>query len=679
MSTLGAGTAPRTPEAWARRRAKYLSGLLRSLTKCPRVVVLALVVLVGLLLSPAAASAQSAGSLRGLPSSAEFEGFLDRLMSAEMERLDVPGAAVAVVRDGRVFFLKGYGFADRENDVAVDPSATLFRIGSVSKPLTALAALQQVERGHLDLDADVNTYLDFPVPHKNGTAVTLASLLTHTSGFEERRIGTAAREADDVEPLGEFLRENVPARFAATGEVHSYSNLNYAFVGHLVEQASGRDFADYMDDNVFAPLGMESSSFAQPLPARLESRLAVGYVGSSGSRQPGERAYDRDYPASGAVSTAVDMAKFMIAVLEGGRANRGRVVSSETAAAYLAPAYRPDPTVPGRTGGGLEELWINGEKAVGHGGDTLGSAAQMILLPGQHTGFFLAYNAAVDEFRENVMRAILDRYYPGHRSETAFVGLDRDELARFAGKYRWTRFARSKADKILAWTPPYNTTVDANADGTLTLWWLGVGEHWRYRPTGPTTFTKVSGNRAVVDGLVLDPGDRISFSVKNGHVTYLHTSLHTIALERVPVYLWGIVQLVAYVAIVALFLLSLIVWPVGALIRKRRGRPAPRGWARGALWLAVGVALSIGLATVALFLGLSDTDVVYGATPVIYTATALITIASTAGLLLIPAAAGAWWKHWFTIGGRLYYALLALTVPVLLWWAVYWNLLGFQF
>jgi CubicO group peptidase (beta-lactamase class C family) len=644
------------------------------------VLLLVVVVLVGLALQPTAASARATDSQRGLGSPVELERFLDGVMAAEMDRLDIPGAAVVVVRAGEVFFLKGYGFADREKEIAVDPAATLFRIGSVSKPLTSLAALQQVERGHLDLDADVNSYLDFRVPQKKGTSVTLASLLTHTSGFEERRIGMAARHANDVESLGEFLRRNVPARFAATGEVHSYSNLGYAFVGHLVEQGSGQDFAGYMDENVFGPLGMGSSSFAQPLPADLESRLAVGYVGGTGSRKPGERMYDRDYPAGGAVSTAADVGRFMIAILDGGRAADGaRVVSAETAAAYLAPSYRPDPSVPGRTTGGLEELWINGEKAVGHGGDTLSSAAQMILLPERRTGFFLVYNAAVDEFRENVMREILDRYYPDRSSEPSFIKLDRDALGMFAGKYRWTRFARSKADKILAWTPPYNTSVDANSDGTLTVWWLGVGEHWKYRPTGPTTFAKVSGGRAVVDGLVLDPGDQISFSIENGHVTYLHTSLHTVALERVPLYLWGIVQVVAFVAISALFLLSLIVWPVGALIRKRRGRPGQSGWARGALWLAVGAALTVTLAAVALFLGLSDDDVVYGATPTIYAATGLITLASTAGLLLIPAAAGAWWKRWFTIGGRLYYSVLALSVPVLLWWAIYWNLIGFQF
>jgi CubicO group peptidase (beta-lactamase class C family) len=651
----------------------------RARTRMSKVALLAVVAVAGLALLPTGAFAQTEDPRRGLGSPTELEKFLDRYMAAEMDRLDIPGAAVAVVRDGEVFFLKGYGFADRQNEVAVDPARTAFRIGSVSKPLTSLAALQQVERGNLDLDADVNAYLDFRLPQKEGTSVTLASLLTHTSGFEERRIGLAARHADDVAPLGEFLRHNVPARFAPTGEVHSYSNLGYAFVGHLVERGSGRDFVGYMGENVFEPLGMESSSFAQPLPAGLESRLAVGYVGGSGSRKPGDRMYDRDFPASGGVSTVADMARFMIAVLEGGQANGTRIVGAETAAAYLAPAYRPDPTVPGRTTGGLEELWINGEKAVGHGGDTLSSAAQMILLPEHRTGFFLAYNVAVDEFRENVMRAIFDRYYPDRPSEPRFVELDQEALAKFAGKYRWTRFARSKADKILAMTPPYNTSVDASSDGTLTVWWLGVGEHWKYRPTGPTTFTKVSGDRAIVDGLVLDPGDHISFSLENGSVTYLHTSLHTVALERVPVHLWGIVQLVVLGAVFALFLVSLVVWPLGALIRRRRGRPRPTGLARGALWLAVGVALSVTLATVALFLGISDDDVVYGATPTIYAATGLITVASVGGLLLVPAAAGAWWYRWFTIGGRLYYSVLALAVPVLLWWAVYWRLIGFQF
>jgi CubicO group peptidase (beta-lactamase class C family) len=637
-------------------------------------------VLAALLLTAAPATAQPDPVRRGPEDAAEFQRFLDKFMASEMARLDVPGAAVVMVRDGGVFSSGGYGYADLENETPVDPSMTLFGIGSVTKPLTAVAALQQVERGDLALDADINTYLDFRVKDKDGTAVTLASLLTHTSGFEERKIGLVTRDADDVGSLGELLRGSVPSRFAATGEVHSYSNHNYALIGHLVERVSGEDFVTYMDENVFGPLGMASTAFGHELPSDLVSRLAVGCDGSVGSRQAAERVFDRQYPAGEVVATPRDMATFMIALLEGGQVNGRRVMSKETAATYLAAAYRPHPDMPGRTTGGLEELWINGEQAVAHGGDTVGGfSAQMVLLPERRTGFFLAYNVYSDEFRADFVDAVFNEFYPDRSLSPTFVKLDRDELGRFAGTYQWTRFARSTADKVLAMTPPYNTFVDANDDGTLTVRWLGVDESWDYRPTGPTTFARVSGERVVVDGLVLDPGERISFTIADGEVRYLHTSLHTVALRRVPFLGLGIVHISAFGTIVILFALSLLLWPVGALVRKRRSRPKPTGWARGALWLAVAVAVALVLGTAAFFAAVSDSDVAFGPTPALYLAAGLITIGSLAGLALIPAAVGSWIHSWFTVGGRILYSLLALTAPYLLWWAVNWNLLGFRF
>jgi hypothetical protein len=477
------------------------------------------------------------------------------------------------------------------------------------------------------------------------------------------------------------LRDNVPTRFAPTGDVSSYTNHGYAFVGHLVEQTSDQDFVTYMRDNVFGPLGMENSAFHHELPSGLESHMAVGYVGPAGSRTPGDPVYEREYPGGDVVTTSADMAKFMIALLGPGQAAGTELMNSDTAATYLAAAYRPDPQMPGRTTGGLEELWINGERAVAHGGDSLGGfGAQMVLLPERDTGFFLVYNVdTADEFRENVVAAIFDRYYPDTAAEPSFVDLTSDELERFAGTYQWTRFARSTADKVLAMTPAYTTFVTANDDGTLTVSWWDVNEEWDYRPTGPTTLAKVSGDRTIVNGLVLDPGDRISFSTVNGDVRYLHTSMHTIALERVPIHLTGIVQISTFGTIVVLFILSLIVWPVGALIRRSRDRPRPTGWVLGALWLEIGVALALTFGTVALLLALGSTEAAFGAPPTLYLAAGFITIASVAGLALIPAAVGAWANRWFTIGGRIFYSLLALTAPVLLWWANYWNLLGFRF
>jgi hypothetical protein len=140
----------------------------------------------------------------------------------------------------------------------------------------------------------------------------------------------------------------------------------------------------------------------------------------------------------------------------------------------------------------------------------------------------------------------------------------------------------------------------------------------------------------------------------------------------------GVVQISAFGIIVLLFLASLLVWPTGALIRKWRGRQSAHGWARAALWLVVGVAVLAVAGMIALFLGLSS-DVIYGVTPMILLATTLISLAGLLALALVPAAITAWARGWFTIGGRIYYSLLALSASILLWWANYWNILGFRF
>ena len=117
---------------------------------------------------------------------AELEAFLDELLAKDMEEYHIAGAAVSVVKDGKLFFAKGYGYADLEKGIPVDPEQTIFRIGSIGKMFTWTAVMQLVEQGKLDLDADVNTYLDFRIPDTYPQPITLKHLMTHTSGFEDR-------------------------------------------------------------------------------------------------------------------------------------------------------------------------------------------------------------------------------------------------------------------------------------------------------------------------------------------------------------------------------------------------------------------------------------------------------------------------------------------------------------
>jgi CubicO group peptidase (beta-lactamase class C family) len=175
-----------------------------------------------------------------------------------------------VVKDGEVLFARGYGKADIAKDEPVVADETLFPMASLSKLFTATAVMQLAEEGKLDLNEDVNVYLDdVEVPDTYpGRPVTLRHLLTHTAGFEDRFTGSVARDASDLD-LGEHLSKGMPARVRPPGEVMAYSNYGIALAGHVVEEASGVSFERYIEQNVLGPLGMESTTFAQPPPLGL--------------------------------------------------------------------------------------------------------------------------------------------------------------------------------------------------------------------------------------------------------------------------------------------------------------------------------------------------------------------------------------------------------------------------
>src|SRR5688572_4550566 len=170
---------------------------------------------------------------------ADAETWLDGFMPYALGSADIAGAVVVIVKDGQVLLQKGYGYADVAARKPVDPELTLFRPGSVSKLFTWTAVMQLVEQGKLDLDADVNTYLDFKVPPRDGQPVTLRNFLTHTPGFEEQLKGLMFADPASITPLRESLARWVPTRIFAAGSTPAYSNYATALAGHIVERVSG--------------------------------------------------------------------------------------------------------------------------------------------------------------------------------------------------------------------------------------------------------------------------------------------------------------------------------------------------------------------------------------------------------------------------------------------------------
>src|SRR5829696_8638691 len=216
---------------------------------------------------------------------AEMEAFLDEELGREMEKYHIAGAAVSVVKDGELFFAKGYGYADLENKIPVDPEQTIFRIGSVGKLFTWTAVMQLVEQGKLDLDEDINDYLDFRIPDTYPQPITLKHLMTHTSGFDDRLLESLVSDPNDVGPTREWLISHMPARARPPGDVAAYSSYGTSLAGYIVARVSGEPYNRYIQEHILNPLGMVHTTAQSPIPPDLRAQASAGYTYEDGDFQ----------------------------------------------------------------------------------------------------------------------------------------------------------------------------------------------------------------------------------------------------------------------------------------------------------------------------------------------------------------------------------------------------------
>jgi CubicO group peptidase (beta-lactamase class C family) len=418
-----------------------------------------------------AAHQAAAQLLEPFPSPERLAASLDSVVRDEMEKSHIPGAAVVVVKDGRVYWTRGYGLADVASRRPVNPERTIFRVGSISKVFTSTALVQLADRGRLRLDEDVNRYLpDWKVAAPYGRPVTAANLLTHTAGFDEINPGRKAPTAAEVLPLGTFLRERLVPRFAPGGR-SSYSTYGMALAGYLVEAVSGLHLREYLRRELFSPLGMERSSLGA-VPDSLRGDVATGYVYAAGGYHAAPWEHFHTYPASDVNATAADMAKFMIAHLEGGRHGAARVLSDSATRLMQAVHVRNHPRLAG-FGYGFFEQRLQGQRAVRHSGSMEGYNATMWLWPGARMGVFVAYNRETPSLEQRVVRRFAARTLA--RLDT----LDtegtpwlrprvRDDLRRFAGRYRedtWCHSCRGELGYV-----PAAFDVRVLNDSTLSFW-----------------------------------------------------------------------------------------------------------------------------------------------------------------------------------------------------------------
>jgi CubicO group peptidase (beta-lactamase class C family) len=488
---------------------------------------------------------------------------MDALFPDALARGDIPGAVVVVVAQGTVLFAKGYGSADVAARKPVDPGRTLFRVGSISKTVTWTAVLQLSQAGKLDLDRDVNDYLDFRIPNTFPRPITLRNLLTHTGGFEDTVKNIAFSGSADFLTNEQFLKAWIPARIYPPGTVVAYSNYGGALAGYIVQRVSGEPFEQYVEHHIFAPLGMSLSSFRQPLPGGLDADEATGY--RAGKAQAFE--FIAPAPAGAMSTTALDMAHFMIAHLQHGRYDERSILDAPSADLMHAVAYQPVPPLNGMALGFYHED-RNGQSIIGHAGGTNYFHSDMHLFLDAGVGIFVAMNAGgIGDAQDGIRRALLanfaDRYFPLDTPSEPTLATAFAHARMAAGHYMSSQRSSGNFGSFLGL---FNqATLAMNQDGTIELDQIRTprGMPLRWHEVAPFTWR------------ALGTSARLGMRVENGRVAAIYSDYFAPSSVFLPVSPWQSAawNLPLLLAALTVLTLALFAWPVGVLVRKIAGRP----------------------------------------------------------------------------------------------------------
>ena len=487
----------------------------------------------------------------------DIETFLDGLVPLQISHDDIAGATISVVKDGKILFAKGYGYADVKTKKPVSPQETLFRPGSISKLFTWTAVMQLFEQGKLDLDRDVNEYLDFKIPDAFGKPITLKNIMTHTPGFEEQ-IKDLFNVNSSSPNLGQYLKSHIPGRIYPPGTVPAYSNYATALAGYIVERVSGRPFEQYISENILKPLNMGHSTFMQPLPADLAPLMSSGYRLASDDAQPFEVV--TPFPAGSLSSSATDMAQFMIAHLQDGQ-GEARILKAETAQLMHSRLFGLDDAANAMCYGFYEES-RNGHRIIGHGGDTVYFHSDLHLVLDQKVGFFVSYNSpgrGDGSGRLNLWHAFLDRYYPYTVPSTSSATAKEDAKAA-SGTYTLSR--RSENSFLKTATLIGQFTVSPVGDGDIEVPQLtgANGKPKRWQAVGPMTFLERDGQ----DKLIFKPD-------QNGQMQLILPYPFFVG-QRVGALQRGKLLLIVLGVSLFVMLVTLILWPVSWFVRRHYGR-----------------------------------------------------------------------------------------------------------
>ena len=638
-----------------------------------------------------------------------LEAFVDGVIGAYMAQQRIAGTQVSVVRDGQVLLVKGYGTSSIDPQREVDPERSLFRLGSISKTFTWLSLMQLAERGQLQLTDPVNVHLpdELDIPDEGfQQPIRIIDLMNHAAGFEDALQHLFAPDGAPVMSLNEHLRNYRPHRVREPGKFLAYSNYGTALAGALVAHVSGVDFETYVEQNIFTPLGMTHTTFREQyapvagLPAPMSAELAADKAQNlewrSGQWQaiPHERIVAMA-PAGAAVSTAADMAQYMLALLDPERLERSGVLRKSTFAKLQQPSFQGAPGLPavhhGFFNAPLGTNSILSFDNLSHGGATLHFMSFMVVIadlaaPARmlETGAATAPVVAEQRDRAGGSIGIFVMTNSGPGARLVFALPERilaeyfqppaaasllpqqgaiEHVREYVGQYRSARRSYTKFEKLMSLPA---TPLTATDDGRL-LATFGF-ETARFVEIGTDLFRQEDGDQT------------IAFSRdESGRVTHMITAGG--AFERV-----GFFQsMFWFVLIVCAGVIASIAIVVAAA--RRRAAAAESTWARRSARLLTGTAVAW-LVFVVLCLvwaiPMIGPDVldkfVYGYPQTsLKVALAALLVASGLSLLTIASLLPAWRDSSWSATRKVLHTLAVLVFVALVLTLLQWNAIGLRY
>ncbi|MFC3051621.1 serine hydrolase domain-containing protein [Kordiimonas pumila] len=595
-----------------------------------------------------------------------LEAFVDGTMEAQFKLLDISAMTVSIVKDGKVIFAKGYGMQDREKDIPVSADKSMFRIGSTSKLFTWTAVMQQVERGNLDLNTDVNKYLKtFQIPATFDEPITLKHVMTHTAGFEDGGMGyLIGYDPAKASTLAEAMAKHIPARVNKPGAYGSYSNYATALAGLIVQNVSGVPFNEYVEKNIYEPLGMDHSSFREPLPGDLLGDMTIGYKREAGVQDP--RPYEvlgGFGPAGSMASSATDMAQFMMAHLNGGALNGNRILQPETTKLMHSVLFQPDKRLGGMAHGFYEE-YINGHRLIGHGGDTFQFHTNLLIDQDEDLGIFVSYQTITgSKGRNEFIPAFYDHYYPQPLEKVTPPADFNERAGKYAGTYQFWRHNFSTIEKAMALA---SGGFSVAPSGKNTLIVSGFEEPKQFVEVDENLFRQVDGKLLIAFG-----------EDANGNIQDLYIDgLPFMGLSRAPAFESSLYKMLLPIVSLLLFLTVWTGW-----FYRRKDYKAMQAPARTAIKLSMATSV-LNFGFIFMLVGIMATYQmeIYESIPTILKVALILPILivlTTLGMVYF--AVKAWREGFWRRGRQIHYTLVTLAAVFMVIFYYYWNMIGWQY